>query len=44
VQEQVSKVTEQVTAHTVNGTETVAAEATEKTATTARAARNVAKS
>jgi hypothetical protein len=51
VQEQVSKVTEQVTAQTVNGTETAAAEATEateatvtKAATTARAARNVAKS
>ena len=51
VQEQVSKVTEQVTAQTVNGTETAAAKAAEateatvtKAATTARAARNVAKS
>jgi hypothetical protein len=51
VQEQVGKVTEQVTAQTVNGTETAAAKATEateatvtKAATTARAARNVAKS
>jgi hypothetical protein len=51
VQEQVSKVTEQVTAQTVNGTETAVAKATEateatvtKAATTARAARNVAKS
>jgi hypothetical protein len=51
VQEQVSKVTEQVTAQTVNGTEAAAAKATEateatvtKAATTARAARNVAKS
>ena len=51
VQEQVGKVTEQVTAQTVNGTETAAATATEateatvtKAATTARAARNIAKS
>jgi hypothetical protein len=51
VQEQVSKVTEQVTTQTVNGTEAAAAKATEateatvtKAATTARAARNVAKS
>ena len=51
VQEQVSKVTEQVTVQTVNGTEAAAAKATEateatvtKAATTARAARNVAKS
>jgi hypothetical protein len=51
VQEQVSKVTEQVTAQTVNGTETAAAQAAEateatvtKAATTARAARNIAKS
>jgi predicted RecB family nuclease len=43
VQEQVSKVSEQVTAQTVNGTETAAAQATEATTRTARAARNVAK-
>jgi hypothetical protein len=46
VQEQVSKVTEQVTAQTVNGADAAAdkvAEATEATARTARATRNVAK-
>jgi hypothetical protein len=46
VQEQVSKVTEQVTAQTVNGADATAdkvAEATEATARTARATRNVAK-
>ena len=50
VQEQVSKVTEQVTAHTVNGADAAAANineatgaVTEATARTARAARNVAK-
>jgi hypothetical protein len=47
VQDQVHKVTEQVTTQTVNGADVVAekaAEATEATARTARAARNVAKS
>ena len=51
VQEQVSKVTEQVTTQTVNGATTAAEQATAATATvaakattTARAARNVAKS
>ena len=48
VQEQVSKVTEQVTAHTVNGADVAAEKAaeatTEVTARTARAARNVVKS
>ena len=44
VQEQVSKVTEQVTAQTVNGAEVVAEKAAETTVRTARAARNVAKS
>jgi hypothetical protein len=46
VQEQVSKVTEQVTAQTVNGADAAAdkvAGATEATARTARATRNVAK-
>lgn len=44
VQEQVSQATEQVTTQTVNGTETLAAQANEATAKTARAARNVTKS
>jgi hypothetical protein len=44
VQEQVSKVTEQVTAQTVNGADVAAEKVTEATARTARAARNVAKS
>ena len=43
VQEKVSEVTEQVTTQTVNGTETLAAQANEATAKTARAARNVTK-
>ena len=51
VQEQVSKVAEQVTSQTVNGTDAAATKVTEgaegvaaKAATTARAARNVTKS
>ena len=41
VQQQVSQVTDQATAQTVNGAETVAAQANETVAKTARAARNV---
>jgi hypothetical protein len=44
VQEQVTKVTEQVTANPVNGAEVVAEKAAETATRTARAARNVAKS
>jgi hypothetical protein len=44
VQEQVTKVTEQVTSTTVNGAEVVAEKAAENATRTARAARNVAKS
>jgi len=40
---QVSKVTEQVTAQTVNGADVAAEQVAEATARTARAARNVAK-
>jgi hypothetical protein len=43
VHEQVSKVTEQVTAQTVNGADVAAEQVAEATARTARAARNVAK-
>ena len=43
VQEQVTQVTDQVTAQTVNGTETVAAQATDAVAKAARATRNAAK-
>ena len=42
VQEQVSKVTEQVTAQTVNGAQTAAAQAEEAVEKTARAARDAA--
>ena len=41
VQEQVNKVSEQVTAQTVNGTETVAAQATDAATQTANAAHDV---
>jgi hypothetical protein len=43
VHEQVSKVTEQVTAQTVNGADVAAEQVAEATARPARAARNVAK-